>query len=64
MVFGWHGDEWEREVVDAGGDGLCGTGPELTFDGEGLPVVAYGCARPKDDGFEQRLEVARREVLR
>ncbi len=65
VVFAWFIEgAWEREVVARGGDGLCGLSPGLAFDADGLAVVTYGCSRPVGDGFELRLEWARREVLR
>ncbi|MCA9543807.1 MAG: hypothetical protein KC613_05435 [Myxococcales bacterium] len=65
VVFAWFIEgEWEREVVASGGSGLCGMDPGLAFDADGLPVVTYACSRAVGDGFELRMEWARREVLR
>ena len=44
--------------------GLDGRVKVVRDDADGLAVVTYGCSRPVGDGFELRLEWARREVLR
>ncbi len=49
---------WERELVAPGGDGLCGTYPNLAFSAAG-PIVAFQCAERQGEQFQFTVQVAR-----
>ncbi|MEZ4464486.1 MAG: hypothetical protein R3F43_08255 [bacterium] len=58
VVFAWQADgEWTREVVEPGGEGLCGEDVQLAYDGEGA-AVTWRCSRPVGDAFEFVVEGA------
>lgn len=59
LVHAWRdGGIWEEEVVDEGGDGVCGESPSLGFDAEGRPVAAYRCERLVDGALETTVKFA------
>ena len=70
LVFAWRDEDgsWTREIVDAGGRGMCGSYSSLGFLSGNEAVVAYQCVREYDDGgdepaFEHVLKMAKREAL-
>jgi hypothetical protein len=64
LVFAWEdAGDWTREVVDAGGEGLCGRHPSLAFDDSGYAHIAYECETLVDGGLESQIKYARRKPL-
>jgi len=64
VVFAYETEEgsWEQEVIDVGDTGLCGTSPSLAFDANGLPVIAYACQWPDEEGLlDAQVRFARRD---
>lgn len=59
LVHAWSdGGFWEREVIDEGGDGLCGRVPALGFDSNNHPVVAYRCEEMVEGNLETTVRFA------
>jgi hypothetical protein len=54
---------WSREVVDAGGDGLCGRHPSLDFDDDGYAHIAYECEELVGGELQTQIKYARRKPL-
>jgi hypothetical protein len=64
LVFAWEdAGDWTHEVVDAGGDGLCGRRPSLAFDDDGYAHIAYECETLVDGELETQIKYARRKPL-
>lgn len=64
LIFAWEdAGDWTHEVVDAGGEGLCGTNPSLTFDADGRAVIGYECETLVDGTLVPEVKFARRQAL-
>jgi hypothetical protein len=64
LVFAWEdAGDWTHEIVDAGGDGLCGRRPSLGFDDSGFAHMAYECETLVDGELETQIKYARRKPL-
>lgn len=64
LIFAWEaGGTWTREVVDTGGDGLCGMNPSLTFTPDGHAEIVYQCSVKTSSGFDLEVLAAERDPL-
>lgn len=61
LVFAYRDREtWVHEVVDPGGDGLCGLYPSLAFDASGIAHIAYQCEDVSGGQIVNQVKVATR----